>query len=81
MSDCRWSIGMSDCHVENDRVCRFAALVALAIAVWHVMLGSQAVAAEVDAVGAPAPVGFADIVERVKPAVSEWTAVRRYSDQ
>ena len=58
-----------DCHVENDRVCRFAALVALAIAAWHVTLGGQAVAAEVDAVGAPAPVGFADIVERVKPAV------------
>ena len=55
MSDCRWSIGMSDCHVENDRVCRFAALVALAIAVWHVMLGSQAVAAEVDAVGRRRP--------------------------
>lgn len=32
-------------------------------------IGSQAVAAEVDAVGAPAPLGFADIVARVKPAV------------
>src|SRR5208282_1951269 len=30
---------------------------------------SIAVAAEVDAIGVPAPVGFADIVERVKPAV------------
>ena len=58
-----------DCHVENDRVCRFAALVALAIAAWHVTLGGQAAATEVDALGAPAPVGFADIVERVKPAV------------
>ena len=58
-----------DFDVENDRFCRFAALVALAIAAWHVTLGGQAVAAEVDAVGAPAPVGFADIVERVKPAV------------
>ena len=58
-----------DFNVENDRFCRFAALVALAIAAWHVTLGGQAAATEVDALGAPAPVGFADIVERVKPAV------------
>ena len=32
-------------------------------------IGTLAAAAEVDAVGAPAPVGFADIVARVKPAV------------
>ena len=32
-------------------------------------IGSQAAAAEVDAVGVPAPVGFAAIVARVKPAV------------
>jgi serine protease Do len=30
---------------------------------------SQAIAAPVDAVGAPAPVGFADVIEKVKPAV------------
>ena len=48
-------------------------LIALAIAAWlttsDLRIGSQAVAAEVDAIGAPAPIGFADIVERVKPAV------------
>ena len=38
-----------DFNVENDRFCRFVALVALAIAAWHVTLGGQAVAAEVDA--------------------------------
>ncbi len=32
-------------------------------------LGSHALAAEVDAVGASAPVGFADVIDRVKPAV------------
>ncbi len=32
-------------------------------------LGSRAIAAEVDATGAPAPIGFADIIERVKPTV------------
>ena len=53
------------------------ALIGLAIAAWlagclrDLSCGSAppAVAAEVDAIGAPAPVGFADIVERVKPAV------------
>ena len=49
------------------------ALIALAIAAWltapHLRISFQAVAAEVDAIGAPAPIGFADIVERVKPAV------------
>ncbi len=48
-------------------------LVALAMAAWltapDLLIGFQAVAAEVDAVGAPAPLGFADIVGRVKPAV------------
>jgi serine protease Do len=50
-------------------------LVALAIWIWYVpgntswQLGSWAVAAEVDAVGAVAPVGFADIVKRVRAAV------------
>src|SRR5579862_8949470 len=46
-------------------------VVALATAAWLTTPGlhSQAVAAEVDAAGAPAPVGFADIIEKVKPAV------------
>jgi serine protease Do len=44
----------------------------------HVLLGcviiaafvpSRLLAAEVDAIGAPAPIGFADVIERVKPAV------------
>src|SRR6476469_1837971 len=39
--------------------CVFAASVA----------ASPAQAAEVDAIGAPAPIGFADVIERVKPAV------------
>src|SRR5580693_5659286 len=39
--------------------CTFAASVA----------ASPAQAAEVDANGAPAPIGFADVIERVKPAV------------
>ena len=39
--------------------CVFAASVA----------ASPAQAAEVDALGAPAPIGFADVVERVKPGV------------
>src|SRR6185437_6493042 len=30
---------------------------------------SRVHAAEVDAIGAPAPIGFADVIERVKPAV------------
>ncbi|MGA2842777.1 MAG: Do family serine endopeptidase [Steroidobacteraceae bacterium] len=46
------------------------AFVALVIAAWFTApVDSAAVAAEVDAIGAPAPVGFADIIERVKPAV------------
>ena len=48
-------------------------LVALAAMAWlitpNLRIGSRAVAAEVDAVGARAPLGFADIVARVKPAV------------
>ena len=48
-------------------------LIACAIAVLPAAtcrpLGFEARAAEVDAIGAPAPVGFADIIERVKPAV------------
>ena len=33
------------------------------------MAPSRARAAEVDAIGAPAPIGFAEVIERVKPAV------------
>ena len=56
------------------RFARMHSLVALVTMAWLMMtpslrIGAQAVAAEVDAVGAPAPVGFADIVARVKPAV------------
>ena len=42
-------------------------LVACAMAVS--VAASPAQAAEVDAIGSPAPVGFADVIERVKPAV------------
>jgi serine protease Do len=35
----------------------------------YLLSGSHIAAAEIDAVGVPAPLGFADIVERVKPAV------------
>ena len=63
--------------VRHSRIWRgFAitmSLVALTCTAWlttpSARIGSQAVAAEVDAVGAPAPLGFADIVARVKPAV------------
>jgi serine protease Do len=50
-------------------------MVALTLGAWLVTAGagwapgSRAVAAEVDAASAPSPVGFADIIERVKPAV------------
>ena len=48
-------------------------LIAVTIVAWPIAaelwIYSRAAAAEVDAVGAPAPVGFAAIVERVKPAV------------
>ncbi len=44
--------------------------VALLITAWLTApVDSTAVAAEVDAIGAPAPIGFADIVARVKSAV------------
>ncbi len=47
-----------------------ACTMSLGVAVLVAMqLTSIAVAAEVDAVGAAAPVGFADIIERVRPAV------------
>ena len=50
-------------------------LAALTLGAWLVTAGvewkpgSHAVAAAVDAVNAPSPVGFADIIDRVKPAV------------
>jgi serine protease Do len=47
--------------------------VALTTAAWLTTPGLRitlrAAAAEVDAVGAPAPIGFANVIERVKPAV------------
>jgi hypothetical protein len=48
-------------------------LMASVVATWltagYLLSGSQVTAAEVDAIGTPAPLGFADIVERVKPTV------------
>ena len=48
-------------------------LMASVVATWLtagcLLSGSQVTAAEVDAIGTPAPLGFADIVERVKPTV------------
>jgi serine protease Do len=57
--------------------CRLAArnIAALALGAWLVTAGAgwapgcRAVAAAVDAANAPSPTGFADIIERVKPAV------------
>jgi len=52
-----------------------AGAIAVAVAAWQLPgpgrweVGSRALAAEVDAAGAAAPVGFAEIVERVRPAV------------
>ena len=46
---------------------------ASSVATWltagYLLSGAQVAAAEVDAIGIPAPLGFADIVERVKPTV------------
>src|ERR1044072_6830622 len=46
-----------------------ASLVCTWLMAGYLLSGSQAAAAEVDAIGVPAPLGFADIVERVKPTV------------
>jgi serine protease Do len=46
-----------------------ASVVATWLAAGYLLSGSQVTAAEVDAIGTPAPLGFADIVERVKPTV------------
>jgi len=43
-----------------------ATAIQLAAAVW---MTSEAAASEVDAIGVPAPLGFADVVTRVRPAV------------
>ena len=67
----RSQIGQCNC-VERGWLLTLA-FVAVAIAAWLTapiaQIESIAFAAEVDAIGAPAPVGFADIIERVKPAV------------
>jgi serine protease Do len=67
----RSQIGQCNC-VERGWLLTLA-FVAVAIAAWLTapiaQIESNAFAAEVDAIGAPAPVGFADIIERVKPAV------------
>jgi serine protease Do len=48
-------------------------VLATALVTWlsagYLLSGSRVAAAEIDAVGVPAPLGFADIVERVKPTV------------
>lgn len=67
----------SRCAVRHNLVWRnfrmMPPMLALAFTGWltapALLIGFQAVAAEVDAVGAPAPLGFAEIVGRVKPAV------------
>ncbi len=64
-------------HIPHNRVWRgfpiAQLLIALAVAACLTApdprIGSPATAAEVDAIGTPAPIGFAEIVERVKPAV------------
>ena len=43
--------------------------IAASFAALDLWIGSQAGAAQVDAKGAPAPVGFADVIERVKATV------------
>ena len=71
IDEARSQIGQ--CHrVWRGWLLRLAS-VAVAIAAWLTapipQIDSMAGAAEVDAIGVPAPVGFADIIERVKPAV------------
>jgi len=64
-------------HLDHGRSRPSAALLAAVVAAGIAapdmaadqQIGARAFAAEVDAIGAPAPVGFADIVARVKPAV------------
>ncbi len=52
----------------------FICVIVLTIGLWPTggagwRFGSRGLAAEVDAAGAPAPIGFGDIIERVKPTV------------
>ena len=60
----RWYVLLVDIE---DRTIDVAIVACLTASI--VQIESIAVAAEVNAIGIPAPVGFADIVERVKPAV------------
>ncbi len=64
------------CHASRcSRFLPLRCLAALTLGAWLVTAGaewgpgSHAVAAAVDATNAPSPTGFADIIERVKPAV------------
>lgn len=60
---------------RGSRLLASRCLAALTLGAWLVTAGvgwergSHAVAAAVDAANAPSPIGFADIIERVKPAV------------
>ncbi len=61
-------------HNRVRRVFPFALLLvalvtAARLTASDLLIGFPAAAAEVDAIGTPAPIGFADVVERVKPAV------------
>src|SRR6516164_6856815 len=55
--------GAANRKAQVFALCLFAVAIAVPVA------ASPAQAAEVDAIGSPAPMGFADVIERVKPAV------------
>jgi serine protease Do len=59
----------ADGTLRRLRLALVGCAVAASIAASSVVVTSSANAAEVDAIGVPAPLGFADIIERVKPAV------------
>ncbi len=67
--------GHAQCHASHGSRVGVSRCIAAALGAWLVAAGagwepgSRAVAAEVDAASAPSPIGFADIIERVKPAV------------
>jgi serine protease Do len=66
------SFQIGQCRVRRNGLFRLAivtAVVAPCMMAPVAQIEPMAFAAEVDAIGVPAPVGFADIVERVKPAV------------
>ena len=71
IDEVRSQIGQCNC-VLRDKLLR-SAFTAVAVAAWLTAstahLQSIADAAEVDAIGVRAPLDFADVVERVKPAV------------